>query len=299
LKKPHIYLISVFLTILLIFSFLVTGLLVLLRCKGMEPDTSLQIAQDKHLAQTVHDNLERYFRDQENTTGIPLSVYENAISVENCDRMIRDSLQNGFSYLNGRTAKIGNEPDFSALEQDMRAFFEDYADRHKIEKDAGYELAVKNSLNAAKQQIISRCDVLRFRTLDDAGVMKKAQRILKWAGFLAVGAGLISLLLILFLFMTNHAHGRYGFYWTGCALLIASVLLLIPSWWLSHTRWFDRFAVKADQIYTAVTGYLYSMTGAAMIASLCGIAAAVLLLAVFVLLHLRSRKKKLLREVRH
>lgn len=299
MKKPHIYLISTLLTILLIFSFLVTGLLALLHFKGMEPDTCLQIVQEKGLAQSVHESLTQYFTDQENTTGIPASVYENAITAEACETMIRDAVKNGFSYLNGRTAKVGTEPDFTVLEQDLRAFFENYAEEHKVEKDAAYELAVKESLSSAKETIRNACDVYRFRTLDDAGVMKKAQHVLKWSGFLAVGAGLITLLLILFLFMTNHAEGRHGFYWTGIGLLIASVLLLIPSRWLTDTRWFDRFAIKTDHVFTAVTGFLYALTETASRMALFGIAASALLMLIFVLMQLHSHKKAVISEAKH
>ncbi|MBR6107146.1 MAG: hypothetical protein IKQ39_03975 [Oscillospiraceae bacterium] len=298
MKKPHIYLISVFLSILLIFSFLVTGLIALMHFKGMEADTCLQIVQDKQLAQAVHESLTQYFTDQENTTGIPVSVYENSITAEACETIIRDSVKNGFSYLNGRTAKVGTEPDFSVLEQDMRAFFEDYADQHKIEKNASYEIAVKESLTGAKAAILNACDVYRFRTLDDAGVMSKAQHVLKWSGFLTIGAGLVTLLLILFLFMTNHAEGRHGFYWTGISLLIASLLLLIPARWLIRTCWFDRFAIKTDHVFAAVTGFLYSLTEAATQMAIVGICAAVLLL-LFLLMHIHVYKKETIRTAKH
>ncbi|MBQ8920761.1 MAG: hypothetical protein IJ060_01190 [Oscillospiraceae bacterium] len=299
MKKPHIYLISVLLTVLLIFSLLVTGCLMLLCFKGLDTDTALNIAQEKNLAERVHVSLTQRFTDLENATGIPLSVYENTITAENCDKMIQESIRNGFGYLNGRNADASFNPDFSVLETDMRAFLSAYADEHGVEKDAGYELAVKNAMTAAKQEIKDSCDVYRFGALYDAKALQKAQRILKWSGFLAVGSGLITLLIALFLFMTNHAEGRHGFYWGGIAVIIASVLLLVPAVWLTRTKWFDRFAVKTDQVFAAVTGYLYTMTHAAERMAIWGIAAGFVMIVLFVLLHIRSRRAAALRNTKH
>ncbi len=299
MKKPHIYLISVLLTVLLIFSLLVTGCLFLLRFKGLDTDTALRIAQEKNLAEKVHISLTQKFTDLENATGIPLSVYENSITTEKCDTMINESIRNGFGYLNGRNADVSVSFDYSVLETDMRAFLSAYAEEHGIEKDAGYELAVKHAMNAAKQQIEDSCDVYRFGTLYDAKALQKAQRILKWSGFLAVGAALITLLIALFLFMTNHAEGRHGFYWSGIGAIISGLLLLIPSLWLTKTHWFDRFAVKTDQVFAAVTGYLYTMTRAASVLAICEIAAGAVMIGLFVLLHLRSRKAAAVRKTKH
>ncbi len=299
MKKPHIYLISVFLTVLLIFSLLGTAALMLLRFQGLDTEKALRIAKEQNLAQKVHVTLTQRFADQENTTGIPLAVYEKTITEENCDAIIRASVRGGFEYLNGRSADYAAKPDFSVLETDMRAFLTAYADKNGIEKDASFELAVKDSLNAAKEQILDACDVFRFRMLADAHALQKARSILKWSGFLAIGAALITLLIVLFLFMSNHAEGRHGFYWTGIALLIASVLLMVPSVWLTKTRWFDRFSVKTDQVFAAVTGYLYSMTNAAALLAVCGIAAGLLMIGLFVLLHIRSKKAEEVKKLKH
>ena len=299
MKKPHIYLISVVLTVLLIFSLLVTGCLILIRFKGLDTDTALNIAKEKNLAERVHISLTQRFTDLENATGIPPSVYENSITTEKCDAIIQETIRNGFGYLNGRNADVSVSPDFSVLETDLRAFLSEYAEAHNVEKDAGYELAVKNATNAAKQEILDSCDVYRFGTMYEAKALQKAQRILKWTGFLAVGAGLITLLILLFLFMANHAEGRHGFYWGGIGVIISAILLLVPALWLSRTHWFDRFAVKTDQVFAAVTGYLYTMTDAATAFALCEIAAGAVMILLFVLMHLRSRKAAALRSGKH
>ena len=299
MNKPHIYLLNVFLTVLLIFSFLLSSAALLVHCKALSTQTCVNIAEEKNLAEKAHSELTQYFRDQENTTAIPLSVYEKTITTENCEAIIRSSIENGFAYLNGRTATVGAEFDFSSLNADLRAFFSDYADQNGIQKDDAFEKAVKNTQNAAKQRILTACDVFRFRTLADAGVLSKAQRVAKWSLLLVLGALLLLALTVFGLFLCNRKSKRHMLYWCGIGLMIASVLMLIPACWLSCSRWFDRFAIKTDQVFAAVTGYLYSMTGAVTVLSICGFIAGALMLAGFIVLHIRSGKAASLQTTKH
>ena len=66
-------------------------------------------------------------------------------------------------------------------------------------------------------------------------------------------------------------------YRLGSAVLVGSLLLLIPAAWLQLTHWFDRFAVKSDHVFAAVTGYLYTLTGTAITAGAAGIVLALCL----------------------
>jgi hypothetical protein len=51
----------------------------------------------------------------------------------------------------------------------------------------------------------------------------------------------------------------------------------VPAVYLQATNWFDRFAVKSDQVFAAVTGYLYKMTGTVITAGVIGLVLAVCL----------------------
>lgn len=299
MKKPALYIASVIFTLLLIFTTLAAMGACVLRFYALDTATTLSIVQAQSLPERVHSALETEFRQRESTTGIPADMYAEAISEEALEPMIRDTVTNGFAYLRGDTATLGISPDFSALETKLRQFFSDYAAKENIEQNETYDEAVRSTIDFAEDTILSACDVFRFGSLNDAGVVKQAKVYITWAGLIAIVLIAVSLLLVLILFLLHRHEAELGLYWSGTALAIASLLLLSPSAWLQQTRWFDRFAVKTDQTFAAVTGYLYANTERMIVTAVCGLLAASVMFVLFVLLHLHRRKKEIVRSAKH
>ena len=299
MKRPAVYIASVFFTLLLIFSILAAMGTGVVRFYALDTGTGLQIVQQQSLPERVHTALETEFRQRESTTGIPAEIYADAITPEMLEPIIRDTASNGFAYVRGDTASLGVSPDFSALEERLQKFFSDYAEAEHLKKDETYSEAVRSTIAEAEDIICKACDVYRFGSLNDSGLMKQAKTYIPWLGFAAIALAALSLLLIAVLFTINLHEAEHGCYWSATALLIASLLLLIPSAWLHSTRWFDRFAVKTDQTFAAVTGYLYANTHQMILTAITGIGIAVLMYIIFSLLHTRRRKREIVREAKH
>ena len=299
MNKASTYIASVIFTLLLIFLMIAAALTGVLRFCALKTDTALSVVDSQELAARVHNALETTARQQESTTGIPADVYKAAISEEQLAPIIRDTVTNGFAYLRGDTASLGVQPDFSGLETEIRGFFESYAKEHSIAQDEKFETAVRSTMDAAEQNILTACDVFRFGSLNDAGVIKSAKVYVPWAGaaVLAMIAAVIITAGIIFL-INVHARGN-GIYWCATAALIASLLVLIPSVWLQQTRWFDRFAVKTDQTYAAVTGYLYANTHALIVTAIGGIIGAAVLYLIFALIRFRRHQRAVRRNAKH
>ena len=299
MTKASTYIASVIFTLLLIFVMIGAAVTGVLRFCALDTKTPLSIVETQELAARVHSALETTVRQQESTTGIPADVYAASITEEQLTPIIRDTVTNGFAYLRGDTASLGVQPDFSQLESDIRGFFESYAKEHSVEQDETFEEAVRSATNAAKQTILTACDVFRFGSLNDAGVVKAAKVYVPWAGVAALAMIAAVILFAGLIFLANfHARGD-GFYWCATASLISSLLVLIPTAWLHHTRWFDRFAVKTDQTYAAVTGYLYANTKALICTAIGGILAAAVLYAIFALIRFRRHKREVVRAAKH
>ncbi len=293
------YISGVFFTILLIFSCILAVLSGAVRFRMLDTDAVLQIVTEQQLAEKVQRTLQNEIKAAESTTGIPASVYADAITPEKLEPMIRSSISNGFAYLRGDTAKLEIAHDFQPLEESITAFFEEYAGKHGVAKDSTYEAAVKAAKSNAEERILSACDVFRFGMLEEAGVLDKARMFIPWAGYAVAAAFGAVIFFMLLLFFSNHREAEAGFYWTGTGVLVASVLLLIPAMWLKHTRWFDRFAVKTDHTFAAVTGYLYGGTQAVIYAALGGIAAAVCCYLLFALFRGLRNRKRTARHAKH
>ena len=299
MKKASSYIFSVIFTLLLIF--LIVGAMTagVFRYYALKTDTPLSIVRSQTLAERVHISLETTMRQQESTTGIPASLYADAIKAEKLEPIISDTISSGFAYLRGDAASYSVNADFSELEQSIRDFFSEYAETNHVNKDDNYNEAVRSTINSVEQTILSACDVYRFGSLNDAGVIKQLRNYLPWAGVAAVALIAAVLLFVLLVFFANMHEAEMGLYWTGTALLIASLLVLIPTFWVQHTRWFDRFSVKTDQTFAAVTGYLYANTHMLIVTALCGIGIAVLCYVIFVPVHQNRKHHETARRAKH
>ena len=285
MKKASTYLFSVFLTLLMIVSLLGTVGLFLMRFRALSAGTCLQLIQKQNLSERVAQSLEKYYQEQENTSGIPLSVYEDSITTSECDKYIRSSITNAFGYLNGTVDEFGIKPDFAELKADMTAFFEDYAEKNDYEKDEVYENKLKQVLQTEQAYIQTECDVFRFATLQEAGLLDKVKPYVPWVNIGLIGCLIADAVLFVLLLVVNRKEKQHVWYWTGNAFLISAILMMVPSIWLNVTRWFDKFAVKTDQIFAAVTGYLYGLTHAVITAAGVGILVAVCFYILFVIQH--------------
>ena len=289
MKKIITYLLSVLLTLLLTFTLLGLTCAVLIRRKALNIGTFTQIINTQDLPRRVHDELQHYYTEHENASGIPASVYENAIAEGQLRPIIQDQVSNLFDYLDGRTDQLGTDPDMTLLERDMTAFFDKYAEENNYQKDALFDDTLAKAIKAGKENIVSACDVFRIKMLANAGLLKKVRALVPLLHYALIAGGAAALLLLAGLLLLHRKKRSSVFYWFGTAVLVGSVLLLVPAVWLQATRWFDRFAVKSDQVFAAVTGYLYKMTGTAITAAVIGI---VLALCLYLLSGITRTKKR-------
>lgn len=280
MKKPLTYGLSVVISLLLVFAYL--GLVAggLMKLRVLRAQTAMKITESEQIAQKVHDSLTSYYKTQENVSGISADTYEDGISVETLTPIIRAYIENGFGYINRTRNDINVTADFTELENDIRAFFVRYANENGYQHDSTFDAKVQETIDAAENNILSSADVYHFRTLSEAGYLGKMRTVASWADYLLVGSVLAMAVLMLVLSILYRKEYAMLCYWAGTAVLVGSILMLIPALYLQLTRWFDRFAVKEDAVFAAVTGLLYSLTGTVITAAIIGI---VLALAIYIL----------------
>lgn len=270
MNRPLQYLASVVLTLLLVFTLAGSVVLGIVKYRALDADTCNRILAEKNLDVRVLENLTAYYTEQVNTSGIPVSVYTESLSVEQIHGIIEQSIRNAFAYLHGKQDTVAVEADFSKLEQNLTAFFEQYADENGYQKDKAYEKSLQKAIENAKTNVLTTADVFRFSTLHEAKVLKKLRPYVPWVSRGFVLCLMASVVLLALLAAVHRKALKQLLYWAASAVCTASLLMTVPAAVIHFTRWFDRFAVKSDQIFTAVTGYLYDMTGAVIIAGTIG-----------------------------
>lgn len=288
MKRPIQYLLSVVLTLLLVFTTAGSVILGIVQYRALDAETCKQILAEKDLDLRVLENLTAYYTEQVNTSGIPADVYTNSLSVDQIKGIIEQSIDHAFGYLHGTQDSVAVNADLSLLEENLTTFFQQYAEENGYQQDAAFEKSLQTAIDNAKTNVLTTADVFRFQTLYEANVLTKLRPYVPW-----VSRGLIiciaaSVILLALLALLHRKELKTLLYWDASALFTASLLMLIPAATIHFTRWFDRFAVKTDQIFVAVTSYLYDITSAVMIAGSIGIATAIALWVVF---HLLRRKK--------
>lgn len=288
MKRPIQYLLSVMLTLLLVFTTAGSVILGILQYRALDAVTCNQILAEKNLDVRVLENLTAYYTEQVNTSGIPADVYTKSLSTEQIKGIIEQSIDNAFGYLHGTQDFTTVDADFSLLEENLTAFFKQYAEENGYQQDKTFEKSLQTAIDNAKTNVLTTADVFRFQTLYEAKVLTKLRPYVPW-----VSRGLIiciaaSVILLVMLALLHRKELKTLLYWAASALFTASLLMLVPAMVIHFSRWFDRFAVKADQIFVAVTSYLYDMTAAVMVAGCIGIVIATALWLGFGLL----RRKK-------
>ncbi len=275
MKRPIQYLLSVVLTLLLVFTAAGSVVLGILQYRALDAGTCKQILAEKNLDVRVLENLTAYYTEQVNTSGIPVEVYTKSLSTEQIKGIIEQSIDNAFGYLHNTQDSVAVEADFSLLEENLTAFFKQYAEENGYQQDKSFEKSLQTAIDNAKTNVLTTADVFRFQTLHEAKVLTKLRPYVPWVGrgfFICIAASVVLLALLAVL---HRKELKTLLYWAATALFTASLLMLVPAAVIHFSRWFDRFAVKADQIFVAVTSYLYDFTAAVVIAGSIGIVLAI------------------------
>ena len=247
------------------------------KSRALNPETCRRLICTENLPKQVHDSLHKYYVQQENTTGIPAEVYANAIAEDQLRGMMTAAISGGFAYLNGTAETVKTDISFSVLESDLTAFFNQYAEENGYEKDAVFHETLAKAIEAGKSNISVATDVFRFASLEDAGVLKKARNVLPLLPKLMIACIAADVVLLVILLVMYRKRVRDAIYWVAASIFCASNLMLVPALWIEKNQWFDRFAVKSAQIFAAVTGYLYGITGTVIKVGVAGIVLAVIL----------------------
>lgn len=290
MKNSLTYIGSLALTLLLIVCCIGTTAACIAKCRALNPAYSIRLAEKNGLCDKVHDHLASYYSEQANVSGIPAEVYAESISAEALKPIMDAALQNGFDFLNGKTEEIGFSHDYTKLEASLTAFFEQYAADNGYERDEAFDKTLASAIKAAEHNITEACDVYRFSLLNEAGMLTKVRKAIPYVNVLLWACVGAAVFLIAALVLLYRKELRTVLYWIATALLVSSVLMLIPTAFLQGDRWFDRFAVKADHIFAAVTGFLYSITGTVIGVSVAGIVLAALLYGGFAWLSHKAKK---------
>jgi len=289
MKKLSTYLVSLVISVLLVFMIIATAFTVIFRI-NVTSEKSIKLSENINIYSSIREELQKYFSSQYNTTGIPADVYMDALD-ENYIRTVTDSYTNAlFDSLKSEEQATMEIPQNENLEKSIESFFSNYADSNGYEKDEVYDKKVSATIKNAYNVTENYCDVYKYSTLQEHGVLSKFSKIYSNLGkLMAVCIG-VSAFLVVMLMLVNIKGISSVLYWTGVSALIAGALGTVPSAYLLGVNYFDSFVIKQPQVFRTFTSAMYGLTRAFMAVHIAILAIGIFFIVIYAVIN-RLHKK--------
>lgn len=286
MKSISSYIGSFILSVLLIFS-VIASIGITAVNSFANPDKLYHVAQEKNLSHVVYTELEKYYSQRYNTTGIPADVYMNAISEDYLDKSIYLKITDSFHVIennqNQDTTIFGltNE---ESIDIALSNFYSDYADGINAPKDAKYDEKLSEAKVNTYKIIMEYCDVFKFDAMYNHGILKKIAPIYAKLPTLTLITYSSTIFLILLMILVNIKSMSVSLYWIGISASISGITGAVPCIYLKATDYFSSFTIKQPQIYTAYTSALNKAVENLLTVSLISLAVGSVLIIMYALL---------------
>lgn len=261
MNKASTYLLSIITSVFLVFILIASSAVILMDINFSSGNLK-EMAVKNELSSKIYTDINKYYSDKYNTTGIPADVYMDALSEAYITSFVNAYIDSAFDSLENDGKLIINYPENKKLEENLEKFFNDFAEKNNYKKDDKFELKLRNTKDTAYTTIGSYCDVYKFSAMSDHGILPKFAKIYshRVVGTIAVVAA--AFIIIILLIIINHKKKTTVMYWCGISALSASFISGIPSIYLLATKYFDSFSIKQAPVFTAFTSVMYKFTEA-------------------------------------
>ena len=284
MKKISTYLPSLIISVLLVFMFIMSSAVLLVDINATANNLK-ELATKKGVSSMIYNDLNKYYSDKYNTTGIPSEVYMDAITESYINSYVDAYIDSAFDSLESNEKMFLKHPENKKLEENIDNFFNNFAEENNYEKDDNFELKLRNTKNNAYTTIGSYCDIYKFSAMNDHGILPKlaklySNRILGTAAVLGT-----TLILILILVFINHKNKITAMYWSGISVLLSGLIGGIPSIYLISVKYFDSFSIKQAPVFTAFTSAMYKFAEAFTATNIAYVVISISLIVTYTVIH--------------
>lgn len=161
-------------------------------------------------------------------TNIPGELLTGAVTDGEIKDYTQTAIKEMIAYLRGDRQDYSLKYDTSAIKAKLETHVKDYAAKNNRPYDEQLAAETQKISNMAGSRIESYAMVIDPALLKQFGADKKIQRVLSKIRIAEAGLVLAMLLLVFLLWLTNKNHRMRTLWWSGSALLVSSIVLLIP-----------------------------------------------------------------------
>lgn len=254
MKRLYHYPVMLILTVFAVFMLLIFELTMFVRTTLFKPDIYSEMMGKENIGGVIYNELTEYFTWFSVPTVIPSEIYNDPLDkaelIEGSYSLIEQSL----AYLSDKNApKPELHYDFTAIDKSITDYTAAQYAEMGIAMDNDANTMLDNTLKIVHQQIEDKLDVMLLYRLSKSGFGAKAHAYSGVVGYLAVGAGVLLVIIIALMLLVDRNHPRDLPYWFGTTLFCSAVTVLIPAIYLKRSNYFDGFFVRSDHIYKSVT----------------------------------------------
>ena len=266
MKKLYHYTPMLILALLSAVVMIVAEVLVFCNTMVFNPDYYVWVISENDVDDAVYDELDKYFGQMPQSTGIPKSVYVKSLDKKKVSAATKQLAKASFDYIFGRTTKKPElKYDHTQYEIDVTEYCETYSQEHDIVKDSDYYSMLDNTLYVTEKKVDRTLDVFLSQQLAENSMVRYTRRFVP---SVRVFVGISFVMLAMFLglmYYIDRNHPCDLLYWLGTVLFSGSAVLLIPTAYARLTGYFDGFFMEDETIYYAMTGAIYGITDRVML----------------------------------
>ena len=288
MNKISTYLLSLITSIFLVFM-LTASSFVLLVDINASPKNLKDLAVKNELSSKIYDDINKYYSDKYNTTGIPADVYMSALSETYINSFVDAYIDSAFDSLENSEKMSLQYPKNQKLEENIDKFFNDFAEENNYQKDDNFDLKLRNTKENAYSTIGSYCDVYKFSAMNDHGILPKLAKLYSHRIIVTAAVLTATFILIMLLIAFNRKKKITAMYWCGISAFASSLIGGLPSIYLNYTRYYDSFSIKQAPVFIAFTSAMYKFTEAFTATNIAYFAISISLIVTYGIIH---EKKK-------
>ena len=284
--KLRNYIFCVLISILLFFTLVAAQAALFTKFSVLNKNTYMDVIQSKKIYSDVYSKLESDYQTKENATGIPAYVYMNSVDDQTVKQIMDSCITNAFEYIEGRTDSLDYSSDYDKLEplqKSIDSFFDEYAQSIGYIKDDAYYKKTASVYEDAQKEFFETSDVYQFSVIDKAGYLKYARKVTKYINTGILAALSATAVLVIFLAIANKKNIRNCLYWLSIPVGFSSVLYLALCIYLKATNYFDKFAIKAPRIFSAMTGALNKFADQIIIVNISVLCISIIFMTVYII----------------
>lgn len=224
-------------------------------------------------------------------TNIPGDVLTNSVTDVEIKEYTQTAIKEMIAFLRGEQPDYSLKYDTTTLRANVEAYVKNYAAQKNQAYDASMTKEVDQIVSLSGERIETYAMIIDPSLLKQVGMDKKIQKVLSKIRLAEIGLALTAAAGVLLLWLTNKHHRMRTLWWSGSALLVSSLVLLIPGIVIKFMNVAGRVGLKESYITWVLERSINTMLMKWILMQLLFLVLGVLLMSAYVWYRRQQRKK--------